>query len=455
MGSNSLQFIMSLLEFIFGFGFLLEELHETFLGSCSIVVNNGVVISSHELEGWESTDLEVTWSIIGSCVHLGNDDRVDTAEGLCNFTVDWSQLLTVATPWCVEFNQNILCSIHGNCLEVVTDEDSNSVRVIGVLWDWLRSDDRCELTSLELGQPSLDSSSSKFIRLREWEVVSTIILSGEGWELVTREGHLLGHLLVLDTREPDEREVLLEFWGDFLELGDGTISGFLLSWINKEPEDWDTTVNVGSVVLWSDLINKTKRVTLDELGNGIITEFSTVHGLLLIEGLEDNDGLHLLISNEGSISDLTEGEVVTLLVGELVVVGIEITTGLGEGDNNWGFLLVLGDERVNGFLGVKDLDSWSSLTLHEVDNILGGTTTFVVGGLTITEELEGWVSLNLVLSTNLGLGSCVNLCDGNFSSLQLSSGSFVFWGQLLAVTAPWSVELNQHDRVGLELLIKI
>lgn len=63
----------------------------------------------------------------------------------------------------------------------------------------------------------------------------------------------------------------------------------------------------------------------------------------------------------------------------------------------------------------------------------------LVGGdvLQTTEDLEGRVTLNTVLLAELRLLCAVNLDELDVLLLQGRGGLFVFWGEGLAVAAPW------------------
>ena len=72
----------------------------------------------------------------------------------------------------------------------------------------------------------------------------------------------------------------------------------------------------------------------------------------------------------------------------------------------------------------------------------------LVGGdvLWAAEDLEGRVSLNTVLLAELRLLCAVDLDELDVLLLQGCGGLFVFWGEGLAVAAPWRVEPGRLER---------
>ena len=75
---------------------------------------------------------------------------------------------------------------------------------------------------------------------------------------------------------------------------------------------------------------------------------------------------------------------------------------------------------------------------------LSGTT--VIGGLSITEDLQGGVSTNSKALAELLLLSAINLGNGS-NTLQLGGSLLVLGGKAFAVSTPGSIELDQEGAV--------
>ena len=102
--------------------------------------------------------------------------------------------------------------------------------------------------------------------------------------------------------------------------------------------------------------------------------------------------------------------------------------------------------------GGQDLGGGAGLLLHPGDDFGLGSSTVVLGSDTVGEELEGRESFDAESGGNGLVNGAVDLGegDGGISLLEDLSGSGVLGGQLLAVTAPGSVELDQDVLVVLD-----
>ena len=69
--------------------------------------------------------------------------------------------------------------------------------------------------------------------------------------------------------------------------------------------------------------------------------------------------------------------------------------------------------------------------------------------LTIVPVHDGWIAFNLESASKLLLFSSIDLGELDLS-LELGSGLIPLWLELLAVSTPWSVELNHPDVLGAE-----
>merc|ERR1719244_87045 len=98
-----------------------QEFHKSFKRSFSIVVDDLVLSLLDEFDGGESLDLDVL-QLVGSGIHLGNDNGLMVLVLLPQFVPDRSQLLAVSAPGRVELHQDVLARVSGNSVEVLTNQ---------------------------------------------------------------------------------------------------------------------------------------------------------------------------------------------------------------------------------------------------------------------------------------------------------------------------------------------
>merc|ERR1719244_606629 len=111
-----------------------QEFHKSFKRPFSIVVDDLVLSLLDEFDGGESLDLDVL-QLVGSGIHLGNDNGLMGLVLLPQFVPDRSELLAVAAPGRVELHQDVLARVSGNSVEVLTNQhlDGFLVPVLGHL----------------------------------------------------------------------------------------------------------------------------------------------------------------------------------------------------------------------------------------------------------------------------------------------------------------------------------
>lgn len=77
--------------------------------------------------------------------------------------------------------------------------------------------------------------------------------------------------------------------------------------------------------------------------------------------------------------------------------------------------------------------------------------TAVISRHTISEPLEGWVSSNSKLGTQILMDSGIDLAEFDFWSLlsELLGSLCVMWGQVLTMSAPWCIctKINNRDSI--------
>ena len=95
---NGLQLVLRL---IFERSF--QELTEASNCSVSVIINNFICALLEQFDCWEALNLHLL-QLIGSGVHLGDDDGFVIFVFLSQLVPDGSQLLAVSTPGSVELN---------------------------------------------------------------------------------------------------------------------------------------------------------------------------------------------------------------------------------------------------------------------------------------------------------------------------------------------------------------
>ena len=89
---GNLQLILGLL-----LGWLIQELAETLDSSVSVVVNDLICALLEEFDGGEALDLDLL-QLVGSGVHLGNDNVLVIGILLSQLVPDGYKLLAVSAP---------------------------------------------------------------------------------------------------------------------------------------------------------------------------------------------------------------------------------------------------------------------------------------------------------------------------------------------------------------------
>ena len=90
--------------------------------------------------------------------------------------------------------------------------------------------------------------------------------------------------------------------------------------------------------------------------------------------------------------------------------------------------------------GVHGGGSWARLAANPGDDLGGATTTVILEILTLGEPTEGWVTLDTVFLTELGVDRGIDLHKLHVGQIRQCFGSLdIFGSEGLAVATPWSV----------------
>merc|ERR1711884_913662 len=351
------------------------------------------------------------------------------------------------SPWSIEFNKDVLVDIHGDVVEVLADEDLDGL-LVPVLGDLLAHKVLLQLSLLEVGDKLLDilGSDAVILGLELCHLLAKSDGSKGGQLTVNNSEELQDPLVVFFVSvDSDKQHLALILLG--LLPHDGQLVLVVISLGGGEQEEVGLDLAredlLGSLVI--EVHNKGQRLGRHELSNLLLSDPLGQDSLAVVKGLDNNDSLSLN-SVLGAVTGDSERHVVN--------VG-------GSGEESLGSIsgLVLeASEDSHSFPLNKGLDSLgisqgsgrrSSLLLNPADNGLGSSATSVLHGLAVLEELEGGVSTDFELLSQLGLLSGVDLAELHSRVLlsQETSGLSVLRGKGFAMAAPRGIELNQDKFV--------
>merc|ERR1711915_480878 len=155
---EQLQFVLGLILW-----WVFQELAEALDSSVSVVINNFISSLLEQFDSWEALDLDLL-QLIGGGVHLGDDNALGVLVFFSQFVPDWSKLFAVSTPWSIKFNEDILLGVHRNFVEVLSNEDLDSL-LVPILGNLLRHQVLLQLALKEVSNEGLDIVSVELIIL--------------------------------------------------------------------------------------------------------------------------------------------------------------------------------------------------------------------------------------------------------------------------------------------------
>lgn len=419
----------------------IEELDKVIQSPVQIVVDDLVVFLAEVLDGWEGGDLDAL-QLVGSRIHLGNDNVGIVLVLLGKLIVDWSQLLAVTAPWSVELNQHRLALVQGNGLEVGGDKNLDGL-FIPILGQLLRQQMLLQFAVEELLQEGLNGLGRQIVRVG-------LVLGHILFQLDETNG---GHFLFVHAEEFEDASVVFLIRRDGHEQNIFTVLlGDLLQWINmslnvssllgdeEQQVRFDgATENLGGRLV-VEVHNQRQRLYLSEFLEALLGQLAIEHGFLLVERLEENDTIlsGLVLGNNIGIAADTKDKGVQGVGGLGEDLGLLRFSILEETDN--GNLIVL--QELFGLINAGQVLGWWTSLLGYPGNDIGSlTSTAVLDGSAAAEELQRGVATDLVLLGELTLNGSIDLgkLDGRLLGGQLLGSLGVFGSQSFAVSAPGSV----------------
>lgn len=438
----------------------IEELDEIIESPVQVEVDDLVVLLAEVFDCGEGRDLDAL-QLVGSGVHLGNDNILIVLVLLSQLVVDGGQLLAVSAPWGVELNQHALALVQGNALEVAGYQHLDGV-LVPILGQLLGKEVLLQLAVQELLKERLDGLGGQIVRFG-------LVLGHVLFQLdQTDGGHLLlvhaeeledAGMVLLVGRDGHEQDVVAVLLGDLLQGIDVLLDVAALPGHEEQQMRLDrATEDLGSRFV-VEVNDQGQRLHLGELLQVFLVQLTLEHGLLVVEGLEQNHSivLSLVLGNHIGIAAHTKDERVQGVgdFGEgLGLLRFQVLEESNDGD-----LVVLKE-----LLGISDagqiLGWWAGLLGHPGNDVSGLAATAVLHWRAAAEELQSGVATDGVLLGQLTLDGGIDLgqLDGRLLLGQLLGSLGVLGSQSFAVSAPWGVCKDSEKKLQLaneRLLIKL
>ena len=208
-------------------GVLLEPGLETVEVSATLVVDGGVLGSlGVELDGGVAANVD-SIDLVGGGVHLGDGEVRDVLVVSGELVVDGSELLTVAAPWGVELNEDIVVVVNDELSELLADEDLHGLGVVSR--DILRLEEGLEGAALEvLDELSQGVDSDALGLAAEVELLHVVggVEEADGGEVALLNADELSEALLdaLGGTRHNEEDLSLELGGGLSEdLGERAV----------------------------------------------------------------------------------------------------------------------------------------------------------------------------------------------------------------------------------------
>jgi len=110
-------------------GILSEPVLKVLELSLTVVVNTRLFVLWVEDKSWVASDFNAL-GLVGGGIEFGNDDVLVIFVMLGKLIPDWSEFLTVTAPWGIVLNEYILGLIHDDLIEVLSNNDGESLTCV-------------------------------------------------------------------------------------------------------------------------------------------------------------------------------------------------------------------------------------------------------------------------------------------------------------------------------------
>jgi hypothetical protein len=435
---------------------LLQVLNKVLKLAARLVLDGLLILTGEEIKSRESLNIKtLNINLVGSGIHLGDDNTVDSGELITQLVPGGGKLLAMSAPGSVKLDKDILVVVHDNVVE------------------------RGTLENLDISGSILGGNSLRLESGLELAGKNGIDVSGDGIGIIeaSRVGELLhggarAHVNKNKCGECGDAEVLsnLGLAGGHVDSKNGSLEG-----LGNTGEDFHKRgmmVSLGiseekGMLLDSrgkNLLGSSLRKGLHERGGLGRDESSGSLGIeggtdreisaLIIEGLEDNNRV------TGKRQMLLDGVSRRNTVLQKLISGSQTQESLGRVGGNIGEITDY--DSISRLLKSKDiigsgksLGRGARLLLHPTDNITGSAATIVLHLVSVLEEDQSGESLDIKASTGVLGDSGINL--GKLGSLggKSSGGGGVLRGQTLAMSAPGGIKLNKQKLMLSEGIIEV
>merc|ERR1711973_496020 len=355
-------------------------------------------------------------------------------------------LLAMSTPWSIEFNKDILLFVHGNFVEVLSNENLDTL-LVPVLRNLLGHQMLFQLAFEEIGHERLDIGGVEcvILGLELGHLLSKSDCS-EGWQFTVNNSEELQDSLVVFfvSVDSDKQHLALVLFGIFFQ--NSNLAFMVISSNRREEEEVGLDLSREDLLssLMVEVHNKWKRLGGDKLGNLFFSQSFGEKSLAIIEGLDHDDTLALnsIFAADSLISGDTERNVIK--------VGSSREVGLGS--------ISLSINESLGFFSIgQSLGRRSSLLLYPGNDGVSSSSTSILHWFSILEELQSWVSSNLKLLSKLTLFSGINLSklDWRVFLCEDSSGFSILRSQGFAMSTPWSIKFYQDKFISIDSFLEV
>merc|ERR1711872_53555 len=168
---------------------------------------------------------------------IWDDDALMVLVFLSQFVPDWSKLLAMSTPWSIEFNKDILLFVHGNFVEVLSNENLDTL-LVPVLRNLLGHQMLFQLAFEEVGHERLDIGGVEcvILRLELGHLLSKSDCS-ESWQFTVNNSKELQDSLVVFfvSVDSDKQHLALVLLGIFFQ--NSNLAFMVISSNRREEEE--------------------------------------------------------------------------------------------------------------------------------------------------------------------------------------------------------------------------
>jgi len=430
---------------------LLDVGLEVLLITTTLILHRLVTLASRDPEDrWVATDLKGARNEVVGGIDLGETNLAAfNVVCLSKLLPGRKKSLAVTAPWGISSDESISLSLGDNFVESLTNDNFNFTRL-------KRSGNRLTLDVLlslavnkELGE-GLDIVLLERISVDLTLVELLTVDDSNLIFLVLAKVHLLEVVVVVVSS--NKVKLALELLGDGADTVEDVAetSRIILSAdLAIDEKDGKRAIAIPGVLVIDT--SKRERGLLDPLTELISVVLTVVDDLLifLIKAAVGNNLVSVLVGGRGDTKDIVLTKSVCNLLENFTNLGVF----LGVSDKL--DIVLAGDELLESLSVLKRLGSGASLSTHVLYDTIGLTRTLVLGLLTLVEDVESRITVDVETLSEILFFFTVNLSKDDTLLVESFSSLDVFRSKVLAVTTPWGKELNEDCFSLIHNLIKV